>query len=121
MERERTAYHSGVSEFASFFSLTCLHLFSAVLWESQRFLRKNDARFVLFSICFVEGVHVLFMLFVFIFAYWCPPRFLFHMMFVSFNSNTTGVDREFLTRRRHLSSLPVFSGVDVARSLVFSV
>jgi len=30
------------------------------------------------------------MLFVFIYVYWCPTRFPHHMMFVSFNNNTTG-------------------------------
>ena len=36
---------------------------------------------------------VLFVLFVFIYVhvYWCPTRFPCQMMFVSFNSNTTGV------------------------------
>jgi hypothetical protein len=33
------------------------------------------------------------MLFVFIYGYWCPTRFPYQMMFVSFNSNTTGVTR----------------------------
>ena len=31
------------------------------------------------------------MLFVFIYVYWCPTRFQYQMMFVSFYSNTTGV------------------------------
>ena len=31
-----------------------------------------------------------FMLFVFIYIYWCPTQFPYQMMFVSFNSNTTG-------------------------------
>ena len=35
-------------------------------------------------------VYALFMLFVIIYAYWCPARFPYQMMFVSFNSNTTG-------------------------------
>jgi len=30
------------------------------------------------------------MLFVFIYTYWCPTRLQYQMMFVSFNSNTTG-------------------------------
>ena len=30
------------------------------------------------------------MLAVFIYAYWCAARFPYHMMFVSFNNNTTG-------------------------------
>jgi len=28
--------------------------------------------------------------FISIYVYWCPTRFLYHIMFVSFNSNTTG-------------------------------
>ena len=39
----------------------------------------------------LEVVHVLFILFVFIYVYWCPTRFPYQMMFVSFNTNTTGV------------------------------
>jgi len=31
------------------------------------------------------------MLFEFIFIYWCPTRFPYHMMFVSFSSNRTDV------------------------------
>jgi hypothetical protein len=37
------------------------------------------------------GVHVLFMFFVCIYVYWCPTQFPCQMMFVLFNSNTTGV------------------------------
>jgi hypothetical protein len=37
----------------------------------------------------MSGIHVLLMLFAFIYAYWCPIRFPFLIMFVSFNSNTT--------------------------------
>jgi hypothetical protein len=29
-----------------------------------------------------------------IYVYWCPTRFLYHTMFVSLKSNTTGVTRE---------------------------
>ena len=39
----------------------------------------------------LQKVDILFMLFVCIYVYWCPTRFLYQMMFVSFNSNTTGV------------------------------
>ena len=42
-------------------------------------------------ICYLWGIHVLYTLFVFIYVYWCSKRFPFLMMFVSFNSNTTGV------------------------------
>ena len=37
----------------------------------------------------LSGVHVLFMLFVFIYLYFCPTRFPFQMIFLQFNSNTT--------------------------------
>jgi len=37
------------------------------------------------------GVHVLFMLFVFVYLYWGPTRFPHHMMFVSFNMTGTTV------------------------------
>ena len=68
----------------------------------------------------LQEVHVLFMLFVFIYVYWCSTRSPYQMMFVSFNSNTrvtSGAGTG--TLPEHLSSPPVFSGVPVARSLVF--
>ena len=37
---------------------------------------------------FCMRVHVLFMFFVFIYAYWCPTQLPYHMIFVLFNSNT---------------------------------
>jgi len=45
-------------------------------------------------------------------------------MFVSFNSNVTRVslvEQELITLQEHLSYPPVFSGVRVVRSLVFSM
>jgi hypothetical protein len=47
-------------------------------------------------------VHVLLMLFVFIYACWDPTRFSFHM-FASFNSSTTGgrAEQELLTLPEH--------------------
>ena len=42
------------------------------------------------GLIFCMGIHVLFMFFVFIYIYLCPSRFLYHMMLVSLNSNTTG-------------------------------
>jgi hypothetical protein len=51
---------------------------------------ENDVRFVLTPICFV-GVFDSFMLFGFIYVYWCPARFPYQIMFASLNSNTTGV------------------------------
>jgi hypothetical protein len=56
----------------------------------------------------LSGFHILLMLFVFIYVVWCPTRFscTCQMMFVSFNSNTTGshVEQELLTLPEHLSS-----------------
>jgi hypothetical protein len=37
-----------------------------------------------------EGCLFVILLFVFIYAYWCPTRFRYHMIFVSFKSNMTG-------------------------------
>ena len=93
-----------------------------MLWCPLRFPRKNVNRFVLTPVCFV-GLHVLSMLFVFIFVYRCLTRFSYHMVFVSFNSNTTGVTHGTGTAYPSgaLSSTPDFNGVRVARSLVFCV
>jgi hypothetical protein len=53
----------------------------------------------------------------------CPTRFLYQMMFVSFNINTTGVTCEAGTANASGAPefTPVFSGVRVARSLVVYV
>jgi len=37
-------------------------------------------------------IHVLLVIFVFIYLYWCPTWFPYYIMFVSFSSNTTGVN-----------------------------
>jgi hypothetical protein len=68
-------------------------------------------------------VHVLPGIFVFIYVYRRPTRFLYHTMFVSFSSNRTGVTSgtRSATLPEHLSSPSVFSGVCVARSLLFWV
>ena len=42
-------------------------------------------------VLFMLGGYVLCMSFVFIYEYWCPTRFPYQMMFVSYSSNTTGV------------------------------
>ena len=73
------------------------------------------------SLC--QGV-IFYFLFVYLFRYcWWPTRFPYCMMFVSFNSNTTGTTsgQELLTLPEHLSSPPVVSRVLVAQSLVFCV
>ena len=62
------------------------YIFSSGLWYPI----KNYAWFILTLICIV-GVHVLFMLFVSIYVHWCPKRFPYQMMIVSFYSNTIGV------------------------------
>ena len=51
------------------------------------------------------GVRVLLMQYIFIYVYWCSTRFPYQMMFMSFNSNTTGVTSEAGTE--HMSSPPV--------------
>ena len=54
----------------------------------------------------LSEVYVLFMLIVFIYTSWCPTRFPFQMMFVSLNSNTTGVTTGVGTANR--SRAPAF-------------
>jgi len=73
----------------------------------------------------VNGVRIVFLFcrefmlyllyFEFIYLYWCPTRFPFQKMFVSFNSVTCG------TGTVNPSEAPGFSGVLVVRSLVFCV
>ena len=62
---------------------TCLHVFSSVWWCP----RKNN-----FS--FVSTPFVLFMLLVCLYINWCLTWFTYHMLFLSFNSNTMGVTYE---------------------------
>ena len=52
-------------------------------------------------------------------VYWCVSRFPCQTMFVSFNRRVSLVEQELLTRPWHLSSPLVYSGLRVARSLVF--
>ena len=63
------------------------------------------------------------MLYVFIYVYWCPTRLPYHMTFVLFNSNTTGVTcgAETINSSRAFDVTPVFSGIRTVRSLVFCV
>ena len=79
-----------------------------MLWCLLQFSCKNNVWIIL--------VHILLMLFVFIYAYWCPTRFPYHMRLVSYNGNM-----ELLTLPEHLRSSLVFSGVQVARFLGFFV
>ena len=81
-------YSSGGS-CCSICHITCLHDFSSVLWCPLRFLCKNDVysnslcRGFKFYLCF-------FCLLLLIYIHWCPTWFPYQMIFVSFNSNTTG-------------------------------
>jgi len=102
-----------------FCQIICLSRFkSSMLWCTLRCPRKNDVRFVFITICFV-GSSCFIKIFVFI--YWCPTRFLYQMMFVSFNGNTTGVTSG--TGTSNPSGAPQFTscfcGVRVDQSLVF--
>ena len=56
------------------------------------------------------------MLFVFIYVDWYPTRFLYQMMFVSFNSNMTGVTSgaEVVSPVGASEIISVFKGVFVA-------
>jgi hypothetical protein len=58
-------------------------------------------------------------IYVFSYAFWCPTWFPYHMMFVSYNRNTTGVPCG-AGRTANPSEVqeirPVFSGVRLARS-----
>ena len=63
-----------------------------MLWCTLRCPRKNDVRFVFITICFVWNSCFI-DIFVLIYVYWCPTRFLYQMMLVSFNGNTTGDTR----------------------------
>ena len=77
---------------------------------------QNDVLFVSTLICF-ERVHVLFMLFVFINVYWCPTRFSYQMMSLSFTNSTTDLTCGAGTANPSKSN----SRVRVARILVFCV
>ena len=63
------------------------------------------------------------MLFVFIYAYRCPRRFSYQMIFMTFNSTTTCVTRGTTTANPFGAAkfLPLFNGVRVAHNLQFSV
>ena len=58
-------------------------------------------------------------IYVFSYAFWCPTWFPYHMMFVSYNRNTTGIPCG-AGRTANPSEVqeirPVFSGVRLARS-----
>jgi hypothetical protein len=73
-----------------------------------RFPNENDVRFVITPICVVEGSCFICIYF----AYQCPTRFPYHIMFMSFNSNMNCREHDFT---------PVFRGDRVGRSLIFCV
>ena len=55
----------------------------------------------------LHEVHVRSVLFVFIYVYWYPTRFPYHMMFLSFISNMTGITND--TGTAYPSGAPIFS------------
>ena len=59
-------------------------------------LMENDVRCVSTPLCFVE-VHDFSILFVFIYAVWCPSRFPYQIILISFNSNKMGATNEAVT------------------------
>ena len=71
----------------------------------------------------LKGIHVLFMLFVFIYVFWCQTRYQYQMAVVWFNNNATGITNgEGITYPSGAPAYtPVFSGVRVAQSLLFCV
>ena len=69
------------------------------------------------------GIHVVFMLLVCIYLYWCPIRCPYHITFVLFSSNTTGVTcgAETTNHSTGFEFTLVFCGIRADRSLVFCV
>ena len=71
-------------------------------------------------------IHDLYMLFVYIYAYWCPTRFQYHMMFASFSRKT---DYDFWLTFRYLKislSLSLFAfmslgGFDQENNIVVKI
>jgi hypothetical protein len=50
---------------------------------------KKRCSFRLYSQFLCRGLYFIYVVCIY-YAYWCPMRFIYHTMFVSFNSNTTG-------------------------------
>ena len=69
---------------------------------------SNFDIYVLLRPFFSYGVNIIFMLFVFIYVYWCLSRFSFRMIFVLFNSDTTVslMKKELITSPEHLNLPP---------------
>ena len=100
--------------------LTCLRVFSSVLRCPLRFLRKHDFRFTLTPVFEWDSYFIYVGFFTFIYVYWCPSRCPCQMMFVSLNSNMTGVTSG--AGNVYTSGAPEFtpdfSAVRVTRSLI---
>jgi hypothetical protein len=68
-----------------------LHVFKfSVLGYPLRYPRKHDIRFVFAPLCFVRRSGFIYVICSYL-RCWCPTWFPYQMMFVSLNSNTTGV------------------------------
>jgi len=117
---------SGAPDFALFFltylsgirvvqccQITCLFVFSSMLWCQLRFPCKNNDQFVFTTICFVESFYFINVII------WCPTRFPHQMMFMS--RWVSLVEQELPTLQDQQSSPPVFSGVRITQSLVLFV
>jgi hypothetical protein len=97
------------------FDVVKLHVFHVLVpCCDVRYHFRVKTMFVLIPICVV---HVLFKLFVFIYAYWCPSWFLYHTMFVRQHDRCHMWSIIWQPFRRTWVH-PGFSGNHVARSLV---
>ena len=85
-------------------------LFMLSSYMSSPFCEKRSS-IRLYSHLFRRGSNFIEILFVFIYVYFCQTRFLCHMMFVAFNSNTTGVVGRAGTAYRYHSGAPEFTTV----------
>jgi hypothetical protein len=126
----------------SLWLITCVHVFhSVVRWflvdfHPQTifcsfllpFVLKGDSCFICFEggfmfYLFWRGIHVSFMLFVFIYLYCCPIQFLYQMMILSFISNAKAITSGAGTANlpEYFSSLRYLRGFMLLKSLVFCV
>jgi hypothetical protein len=101
----------------------CLHVFSSLLRCPVRFQPKTMLDSCDLTLIWFVGVHVLIMSIVFIYVCWCPTRFPYHILFVSFNSNTTGATCGTGTVNpcEEHEFTPAVSGIRVSRSSVFCI
>ena len=93
--------------------ITCLVPCSALISAQKRSL------FCLYS--HVLQGFICYLCYLYLCVYWCPTRFSYQMMFVSFNTNRTGVTNEAETADPSGSIWVHFLFCGVAQSLVFSV